>query len=145
MSSNNRITQSKGEPEAASLPPRTRPCRKSTNTDNQPDRPTFSQSATGPTATNEDTHEEVRCQSTHPQDQPVRMWETPVPVLPMTPSRPRPLTPHIPLPKPQDFESLLSQMSAPLFVEDIYSTSSEFKAAACDAEVTFINDRRTPS
>ena len=143
MYSNSRITQSKREPEAVSLPPRTRPHRKSTNTDDQPNRPTSSQSATGPTVMAEDTHGEARCQFTPPQDQPVRMWETHVPVLPTAPARP--LTHHVPLPKSQDYESLLSQMSAPLFVEDRHGTSSEDEAAACDAEVTFINDRRTPS
>ena len=71
------------------------------------------------------------------------MWETPVPALPTAPARP--LTPRVPLPKSQDSGLLLSQMSAPLFVEDTCSTSSEDEAAACDAEVTFINDRRTPS
>ena len=80
----------------------------------------------------------------HPaQDQQVRMWETTVPALQPVPARP--LTPHVPLPKLQDSGSHLSQMSAPLFTEDRYSTSSEDETAACDAEVTFINDRGTPS
>ena len=76
MSSNTRVTRSKGQPEAASLPPRTRQSRKSTNTSDQhptnpahglgqlqpdtpvqtstllsqPLRPTPSQSITSPTA-----------------------------------------------------------------------------------------------
>ena len=78
-----------------------------------------------------------------PQDQQVRMQETPVPALQPAPTRP--LTPHVPLPKSQDSGPHLSQMSAPLFTEDRCSTSSEDETAACDAEVTFINDRRTPS
>ena len=78
-----------------------------------------------------------------PQDQQVRMQETPVPALQPAPARP--LTPHVPLPKLQDSGSHLSQMSAPLFREDRCSTSSEDETTACDAEVTFINDRRTPS
>ena len=143
MSSNGRITQSKGKPEAVSLPPRTRPHKRSTTMDDQPTRPTSSQSATGPTATAEDARGEARCQSTLPKDQQVRMWETPVPALPTAPARL--LTPCVPLPKSQDSGSQLSQMSAPLFVEDRYSTSSEDETAACDVEVTFINDRRTPS
>ena len=77
-----------------------------------------------------------------PHDQQVRMWETPVPALQPAPARP--LTPHVPLPKSQDSGSHLSQMSAPLFTEDRCSTTSEDEMAACDAEVTFINDRRTP-
>ena len=76
MSSNTRVTRSKGQPEAVSLPARTRQSRKSTNTSDQPPtslahgldqlqpdtpiqtstllpqspRPTSSQSITGPTA-----------------------------------------------------------------------------------------------
>ena len=53
--------------------------------------------------------------------------------------------PCVPLPKLQDSGSHLLQMSAPLFTEDRCNTSSEDETAACDAEVTFINDRRTPS
>ena len=80
----------------------------------------------------------------HPQDQQVRMLqETPVPALPPAPARP--LTPHVPLPKSQDSGSHLSQMSSPLFIEDRCSISSEDETSACDAEVTFINDWRTPS
>ena len=77
-----------------------------------------------------------------PKDQQVRMWETPVPALQPGPARP--LMPCVPLPKSQDSGSHLSQMSAPLFTEDRCNTSSEDETAACDAEVTFINDRRTP-
>ena len=144
MSSNSRITQSKGEPEAVSLQPRTRQCKKSTTMDDQQLRPTSSQSAASPTTPAEDAHGEARCQSTPPpQDQQVRMRETPVPALQPAPARP--LTPRVPLPKSQDSGSHLSQMSAPLFTEDRCSTSSEDETTACDAEVTFINDRRTPS
>ena len=67
MSSNSKITQSKGEPEAVSLPPRTRPCKKSTTMDDQPPRPTSSQSATGLAAPAEDAHGEARCKSTSPR------------------------------------------------------------------------------
>ena len=143
MSSNSRITQSKDEPEAVSLPPRTRQCKKSTTMDDQRLRPTSSQSAASPTTPAEDARGEARCQSTPPQDQQVRMQETPVPALQPAPARP--LTPRVPLPKSQDSGSHLSQMSAPLFTEDRCSTSSEDETTACDVEVTFINDRRTPS
>ena len=78
-----------------------------------------------------------------PQDQQVRMWDTPVSALQPAPARP--LTPHVPLPKLQDSGSHLSQMSAPLFTEDRCSTSSEDETTACDVEVTFSNDRRTSS
>ena len=66
-----------------------------------------------------------------------------MPALPPAPARP--LTPRVQLSKSQDSGSHLSQMSAPLFIEDRASTSSEDETSACDAEVTFINDRRTPS
>ena len=143
MSSKSRITQSKGEPEAVSLPSRTRQCKKSTTMDDQQFRPTSSQSTVSPTTPAEDTHGEGRCQSTPPQDQQVRMWETPVSAFQPGPARP--LMPRVPLPKSQDSGSHLSQMSAPLFTEDRCNTSSEDETAACDVEVTFINDRRTPS
>ena len=78
-----------------------------------------------------------------PQDQQVRMWETPVPALQPAPARP--LTLRVLLPKLQDSGSCSSQMSAPLFMEDRCNTSSEDETAACDVEVTFINNRRTPS
>ena len=143
MSSNRRITQSKGEPEAVSLPLRTRQRKKTTTMDDQQLRPTSSQSAASPTTPAEDAHGEARCQSTPPQDQQVRMQETPVPALQPAPARP--LTPPVPLQKSQDSGSHLSQMSAPLFTENRCNTSSEDETTACDVEVTFINDRRTPS
>ena len=71
------------------------------------------------------------------------MWETPVPTVPPTPQRP--LTPRIPLPKSQDSGSYLSQMSAPLFTEDRYSSSSENDLAMCNAEITQINRQNEPS
>ena len=79
---------------------------------------------------------------TPPKDQQVRIQETPVPALQPTPARP--LTPRVPLPKLQDSGSHLSQVSAPLFTEDRCNTSSEDETTACDVEVTFISDRRTP-
>ena len=65
------------------------------------------------------------------------MLETPVLTVPPAPHRP--LTPRILLPKSQDSGSYLSQMSAPLFTEDRYSSSSEDDLAMCDAEITQIN------
>ena len=78
-----------------------------------------------------------------PQDQHVRMRETPVPALQPVPARP--LTPRVLLPKSQDSGSHSSQMSAPLFMEDRCTTSLEDETAACDVEVTLIYNRRTPS
>ena len=79
----------------------------------------------------------LRCQSTPPRTDTVKMQETPVPAVPTTSHRP--LTPHTPFPKSQDTSSSLSQMSAPLFTEDRYSSSSDDDLEVCDAEITLIN------
>ena len=71
------------------------------------------------------------------------MWETPVPAVPTTSHRL--LTPCIPLPKSQNSSSSLSQMSAPLFVEDRYSSSSDDDLEVCNAEITLINRQNRPN
>ena len=117
----------------------------------QPPRPTSAQSITGPITGDRQPsrttlvtdNSENRCQSTPPQTDTVKMWETPVPIVPPTPQRP--LTPCIPLPKSQDSGSYLSQMSALLFTEDRYSSSSEDDLVMCDAEITQINRQNEPS
>ena len=108
----------------------------------QPPRPTSARSVTGPiigdrqpSTTLVTDNSGNRCQSTPLQADIVKMWETPVPAVPPT----QPLTPCIPLPKSQDSSSYLSQMSAPLFTEDRYSSSSENDLAMCNAEITQIN------
>ena len=110
----------------------------------QPPRPTSTQSVTGPmigdrqpSTTLVTENSGNRCQSTPPQADIVKMQKTPVPTVPPAPHRP--LTPHIPLPKSQDSSSYLLQMSAPLFTEDRYSSSSEDDLVMCDAEITQIN------
>ena len=85
----------------------------------------------------------LRCQSTPPRTDTVRMQETPVPAVPTASHRP--LTPYIPLPKLQNSSSSLSQMSALLFIEDRYSSSSDYDLEVCDAEVTLINRRNRPN
>ena len=85
----------------------------------------------------------LRCQSTPPQTDTVKMHKTPVPAVPTTPHRP--LTPCIPLPKSQDSSSNLSQMSAPLFTEDRYSSSSDDDLEVCNAEITLINRWNRPN
>ena len=79
----------------------------------------------------------LRCQSTPPRTDTVMMWETPVPVVPTASHRP--LTPCIPLPKSPNYCSSSSQMSAPLFVEDRYSSSSDDDLEVYNAEITLIN------
>ena len=98
MSSNTRITRSKGESGRLSPPVRTRPRRKPTNMENDD----------GNTALNttfntglEQHHPQMpvhtsplRCQSTPSQTDTVKMWETPVPAVPTASHRP--LTPTFP-------------------------------------------------
>ena len=85
----------------------------------------------------------LKCQSTPPWTDTVRMWETPVPAGPAASHRP--MTPHIPLPRSQDSSSSLSPMSAPLFTEDRCSSISDNDVEVCDAEVTLINRRNKPN
>ena len=77
-----------------------------------------------------------------PQANPVRLMETPVPML--SPGQHRPLTPRMPLSTSPTSGSQLSQLSAPLFKEDRYSSTSEEETEA-DAEVTLINSRNQPN
>ena len=141
MSSNTRVTRSKGKSDGLSLPARTRPRRKPTNMEND-DGNTALHTAF---STGSDQHHPqmpvhtspLRYQSAPPQTDTVRMWETPVPAVPTASHRP--LTPRIPLPKSQDSSSNLSQMSAPLFTKDRYSSTSDDDLEVCDAEITLIN------
>ena len=141
MSSNTRVIRSKGESNGLSLPARTRPRRKPTNMEND-----YRDTVLNTTfdAGSDQHHPQMpvhtsplRCQSTPPQTDAIRMQETPVPAVPAASHRP--LTPHIPLPKSQDSSSNLSQMSAPLFIEDRCSSSSDNDLEVCNAEVTLIN------
>ena len=146
MSSNGRVTRGKGESDRLSLPVRTRQRRKPTNMENDGNTALNTTFDTG-----SDQHHlqtplhtsPLRCQSTPPRTDTVKMWETPVPAVPTAPHRP--LTPHIPLPKSQDSSSNLSQMSAPLFTEDRYSSSSDDDLEVCDAEITLINRQNRPN
>ena len=141
MSSNTRVTRSKGKSDGLSLPVRTRPRRKPTNMENDDGDTVLN---TTFDAGSDQHHPQMpvhtsplRCQSTPPQTDTVRMRETPVPAVPTASHRP--LTPHIPLPKLQDSSSKLSQMSAPLFTEDRYSSSSDDDLEVCNAEIMLIN------
>ena len=147
MSSNTRVTRSKGESNGLSLPARTRQRRKPTNMENDdgdtvlnttfdagpsqhhPQRPVH----TSP----------LRCQSTPPQTDAVRMGETPVPAVPVASHRL--MTPHIPLPRSQDSNSSLSTKSAPLFTEDRCSSISDDDMEVCDAEVMLIYRQNRPN
>ena len=147
MSSNSRVTRSKGKSDGLSLPVRTRQRRKPTNMENDDGNTALNTTFD----TGSDQHHPqmsvhtspLRCQSTPPWTDAVKMWETPVPAVPTTPHRP--LTPHIPLPKSQDSSSNLSQMSAPLFTEDRYSSSSDDDLEVCNVEITLINRWNRPN
>ena len=141
MSSNTRVTRSKGKSDGLSLPVRTRPRRKPTNMENDDGDTVLN---TTFDAGSDQHHLKMRvhtsplqCQSTPPWTDTVRMQETPVPAVPTTSHRP--LTPRIPLPKSKDSSSSLSQMSVPLFTEDRYSSSSDDDLEVCDAEIKLIN------
>ena len=140
MSSNTRVTRSKGESDGLSLPARTRPRRKSTNMENDDGdtvlNTTFN-AGSGQHHPQMPVHTSpLRCQSTLPQTDTVRMQETPVSAAPAASQRP--MTPHIPLPRSQDSNSSLSTKSVPLFTEDRCSSISEDNVEMCDAEVTLI-------
>ena len=141
MSSNSRVTRSKGESDGSSLPVRTRPRRKPTNMENDDGNTVLNttfDTCSGQHHPQTPVHTSpLRCQSTPPQTDAVRMQETLVPAVPATSHRP--LTPHIPLPRSQDSSSSLSQMSVPLFTEDRCSSSSDDDVEVCNAEVTLIN------
>ena len=85
----------------------------------------------------------LRCQSTPPWTDTIRMQETPVPAVPAASHRP--MTPHIPLPRSQDSSSSLSTMSVLLFTEDRCSSISDDDVEVCDAEVTLINRQNRPN
>ena len=141
MSSNTRVTRSKGKSDGLSLPARTRPRRKPTNMGNDDGdmvlNTTFD-AGSGQHHPQMPVHTSpLRCQSTPPWSDAVRMQETPVPAVPAASHRP--MTPCIPLPRSQDSSSSLSTMSAPLFTEDKCSSISDDDMEVCNAEVMLIN------
>ena len=99
MSSNSRVTRSKGESDGLSLSARTRPRRKPTNMENDDGNTVLNTTFN----TGSDQHHTqtpvhtspLRCQSMPPQTDTVKLHETPVPAVPTTPHRPLTL-PHSP-------------------------------------------------
>ena len=115
LSANTRVTRSKGKSNGLSLPARTRQRRKPTNMENDDGdtvlNTTFD-AGSGQYHPQMPAHTSpLRCQSTPPWTDTVRMWETPVPAVPAASHRL--MTPCIPLPRSQDSNSSLSTMSAP--------------------------------
>ena len=139
MSTNTRITRSKGESDGLSLPTRTRSTRKETIS-----RKDGGTALNTTFNTGQDQHQQMPTQmpqllTQSPQANPVRRMETPAPMLPPGPHRP--LTPCMPL---SASPTSGSQSSVPLFKEDKYSSTSEEETEA-DAEVTLINGRNQPN
>ena len=142
MSTNTRITRSKGESDRLSQPMRMRPTRKETISGKDGGMALNTTSNTGL-----DQHQQMPTQmpqlpTQSPQANPVRRMETPALMLPPGPHRP--LTPRVPLPASPTSGSQPSQLSAPLFKEDRYSSTSEEETEA-DTEVTLINGRNQPN
>ena len=141
MSSNTRVIRSKGKSHGLSLLTRTRPRRKPTNMENDDGdmilNTTFDAGSSQHQPQMPVHASPLRCQSTPPQADTVRMWETPVPAVPV--AFQKLMTPCIPLPRTQDSNISLSTMSVPLFTEDRCSSISDDDVEVCDAGVALIN------
>ena len=108
MSSNTRVTRSKGKSDGLSLPARTRQRRKPTNMENDDGDTVLNTTFdAGPSQHHPQmpVHTSpLRCQSTPPWTDAVRMQETPVPAVPAASHRP--MTPCILLPRSQYLQYL---------------------------------------
>ena len=146
MSTDTRVTRSKGKSDGLSLPEMSRPQRKPTNTENDNGdailNTTFNAGSSQHHPQMPIHTSSLRCQSMPPQTGTMRMQETPVPAVPAVPQEP--ITPCIPLPTSPTSGSHLSQLSAPLFTEDRCSSTPE-EELEVDAEVTLINRRNKPN
>ena len=134
MSTNTRITRSKGESDGLSLPMRMRPTRKETILGRDGGMALNTTFNVGRDQQQQMLTQTPQLLTQSPQANPVRRTETPAPKLPPGPHRP--LTPTS--------SSQPSWSSAPLFKEDKYSSTSEEETEA-DAEITFINGRNQPN
>ena len=98
MSSNTRVTRSKGNSDGLSLPAKSRPRRKPTNMENDDGdtilNTTFDAGSSQHHPQTPVHTSPLRCQSTPPQTGAIRMWETPVPTVPVASQRL--MTLHIP-------------------------------------------------
>ena len=141
MSSNTRVTRSKGKSDGLSLPARSKPRRKPTNMENDDGdtilNTTFNAGSSQHHPQTPIHTSPLRCQSTPPWTGTIRMQKTPVPAVPAASQRL--MTPCIPLSRLQDSNTSLSTLFAPLFSEDRYSSISNDDVEICDAEITLIN------
>ena len=142
MSTNTRITRSKGESDGLSLPTRTRPTRKETISGKDGGTALNTTFNTGRDQQQQMPTQMPQLPTQSPQANSVRRTETPAPMLPPGPHRP--FTPRMSLPASPTSSLQPSQSSAPLFTEDKYSSTYEEETEA-DAGVTFINSRNQPN
>ena len=147
MSSNTRVTRSRGKSDGLTLPAMLRPRRKPTNMENDDGdtilNTTFDAGSSQHHSQMPIHTSPLRCQSIPPWTGTIRMPETPVPAVPAASQKP--MTPHITLPGSQDSNTSLSTLSAPLFTEDRYSSISDDDVEICDAEITLINRQNKPN
>ena len=126
MSTNTRVTRSKGESDGLSLPMRTRPTRR--------DATSGRNGGTTLSTSGREHQQQMPNQTPHSTQSPEAAPEERTATAPMLPPGPhRPLTPRLPLPT-SPASSLHS--SAPLFKKDGYSLTSEE-----ESEVTFTHGR----
>ena len=146
MSTNTRITRSKGKSDGLSLPAMLRPQRKPSNMENDDGdtilNTTFNAGSSQHHPQTSIHTSPLRCQSTPTQTGTIKMQETTVPAVPAAAQKLT--TPCIPLPTSPNSGSHLSQLSAPLFTEDRYSSTPE-EELEVDVEVTLINRRNKPN
>ena len=146
MSTNTRITRSKGKSDGLSLPAMLRPWRKPSNMENDDGdtilNTTFNAGSSQHHPQMPIHTSPLRCQSMPPQTSAIRMQEIPLPAVPAAAQKPT--TSHIPLPTSPNSGSHLSQLSPPLFTKDRCSSTSE-EELEVDAEVTLINRKNKPN
>ena len=129
MSTNTRITRSKGESDGLSLPMRMRPTRRDTASGRN--------GGTALSTPGWDQQQQVPTQMPHLTQSPEAASAERTATAPMLPPGPhRPLTPRMPLPASP---ASSSHSSAPLFKEDKYSLTSEEESEA--DKVTFIHGK----
>ena len=129
MSTNTRITRSKGESDGLSLPMRTRPTRR--------DTPSGRNGGTVLSTPGQDQQQQMPTPTPHLTQLPEAASAKRTATAPMLPPGPhRPVTPRMPLPASP---ASSSHSSASLFKEDKYSSTSEEESE--EDEVTFIHGK----
>ena len=127
MPTSTRVTRSKGKSDGLRLPEMLRPRRKPTHMENNDGdtilNTTFNAGSSQHHPQMPIHTSPLRSQSMPPQEDTVRMQETPVPAVPVAPQEL--ITSRIPLPISPTSGSHLSQLSAPLFTEDRCSSTPE--------------------